>query len=70
LKEQLDALKDVERKIMKGSHAAKMSTSSSSRRRPGHPQARFPCRLSAAGHGVREAESGEKALALLATSRP
>ena len=27
-------------------------------------------RLSAAGHGVREAESGERALALLATSRP
>jgi two-component system response regulator GlrR len=27
-------------------------------------------RLSAAGHGVREAESGEKALALLAASRP
>src|SRR5258708_25880968 len=27
-------------------------------------------RLSAAGHGVKEAESGEKALALLAASRP
>jgi len=27
-------------------------------------------RLAAAGHGVREAESGEKALALLAASRP
>ena len=27
-------------------------------------------RLAAAGHGVREAESGERALALLAASRP